>query len=230
MKDEMTWEELGFYELERLREDDSVFAVEILGEQTESSAIVWARHYGSLWEAVVRLYRVPGLNLTSDPWPAGARTFCRQYGRNQPLDPHVDLEAEYAAACARLETMDADCAEQTRHREAVHIFAARETVEDLDAMAQGMARGDNNRAASAYSIDAPSAARAGLAEAVAEFSDRPAATIDAPAAREIDNNPRAAGDEQEASRENMGSRLAHQARTNPNSQAQRREWDSGAVQ
>ena len=35
----------------------------------------------------------------------------------------------------------------TRHREAVHIFAARETVKDLEAMAKGMARADNKRAA-----------------------------------------------------------------------------------
>ncbi len=113
MQDELAAEELGFYELEGLRENDSVFTVEVLGENTEGSAIVWARHYSSLWEAVVRLYRVPGLNLTSDPWPADARTFCRQVGRNQPLDPHVDIEAEYHAAIARLETMDAERAEQS---------------------------------------------------------------------------------------------------------------------
>jgi len=41
----------------------------------------------------------------------------------------------------------------TRHREAVHIFAARETVKDLDAIARGMARADNKRAATAYCID-----------------------------------------------------------------------------
>ena len=41
----------------------------------------------------------------------------------------------------------------TRHREGVHIFAARETVKDLEAMAAGMGRPDNKRAASAYSID-----------------------------------------------------------------------------
>ena len=105
MTDEMTWEEVGFYELEGLREDDSVYTVEVLGEQTAGSAIVWARHYSSLWEAVVRLYRVPGLNLTSDSWPEGAMTFCRQVGRNQPPDPHVDVEAEYHAAIARLKTM-----------------------------------------------------------------------------------------------------------------------------
>ena len=62
----------------------------------------------------------------------------------------------------------------TRHREAVHIFAARETVKDLDAMARGMARIDNKRAATAYSIDAASAARAGLDKAVAAYSERPA--------------------------------------------------------
>jgi hypothetical protein len=59
----------------------------------------------------------------------------------------------------------------------VHIFAARETVKDLDEMAKGMARADNKRAASAYFIDEESAARAGLEKAVAEFSDRQAAPI-----------------------------------------------------
>jgi hypothetical protein len=41
----------------------------------------------------------------------------------------------------------------TRHRELVHIFAARETVRNLEAMAEGMARTENTRAATAYSID-----------------------------------------------------------------------------
>jgi ATP-dependent exoDNAse (exonuclease V) alpha subunit len=60
----------------------------------------------------------------------------------------------------------------TRHREAVHIFAARETVKDLEAMAEGMARADNKRAATAYRIDAPSAARAELDKAVEAYADR----------------------------------------------------------
>jgi hypothetical protein len=81
----------------------------------------------------------------------------------------------------------------TRHREAVHIFAARETVKDLDAMAQGMARPDNKRAASAYSIDEASAARAGLDEAVAEYSERRAppitATLDRAATVELATDP-----------------------------------------
>ena len=42
----------------------------------------------------------------------------------------------------------------TRHRESVEIFAARETVADLDAMARGLARPENKRAATAYHIDA----------------------------------------------------------------------------
>ena len=63
----------------------------------------------------------------------------------------------------------------TRHREAVHIFAARETVKDLETMAQGMARADNKRAATAYSIDPQSAARAELDRAEAGISERPAA-------------------------------------------------------
>src|SRR5271168_4073423 len=65
----------------------------------------------------------------------------------------------------------------TRHREAVHIFAARETVQDLDEMAKGMSRADNKRAASSYFINEESAARAGLEKAVAEFSDKPRPSI-----------------------------------------------------
>ena len=38
----------------------------------------------------------------------------------------------------------------TRHRETVQIFAARETVKDLDAMARAMSRRENKRAATAY--------------------------------------------------------------------------------
>jgi ATP-dependent exoDNAse (exonuclease V) alpha subunit len=63
----------------------------------------------------------------------------------------------------------------TRHREAVHIFAARETVKDLETMAQGMGRVENKRAATAYSIDPQSAARAELDRAEAGISERPAA-------------------------------------------------------
>jgi ATP-dependent exoDNAse (exonuclease V) alpha subunit len=63
----------------------------------------------------------------------------------------------------------------TRHREAVHIFAARETVKGLDDMAKGMARTDNKRAATAYSIDPHSAARAELDRAEAGISERPEA-------------------------------------------------------
>ena len=59
----------------------------------------------------------------------------------------------------------------------MHIFAARETVKDLDAMAAGMARADNKRAASSYFIDEQSAARAELKEAVAAYSKAQAAPI-----------------------------------------------------
>ena len=45
----------------------------------------------------------------------------------------------------------------TRHREAMHIFAAHETVENLEAMAQAMGRVENKRAATAYRIDDGSA-------------------------------------------------------------------------
>jgi hypothetical protein len=65
----------------------------------------------------------------------------------------------------------------SRHREDVHIFAARETVKDLDAMAEGMARTDNKRAATAYAIDEQSAARAELAKAVDQYRP-PAGSIE----------------------------------------------------
>ena len=60
----------------------------------------------------------------------------------------------------------------TRHRDAVHIFAARETVKDLDAMAQGLARPENKRAATAYRVDDVSAAREGFGEAGRAATDR----------------------------------------------------------
>lgn len=68
----------------------------------------------------------------------------------------------------------------TRHRESVHIFAARETVKDLEAMAEGMARADNKRAATAYRIDEQSAARAELDKAIAEYADRQPDITDTP--------------------------------------------------
>ena len=93
----------------------------------------------------------------------------------------------------------------TRHREAVHIFAARETVKDLDAMARGMARIDNKRAATAYSIDAASAARAGLDKAVAEYAARRAP----PAAR---GEPGSATQEGAAAQKARRHRLARPTR------------------
>jgi len=68
----------------------------------------------------------------------------------------------------------------TRHRESVHIFAARETVKDLEAMAAGMERAENKRAASAYSIDPHSA---GLELAMAELTERRPAAITETASR-----------------------------------------------
>jgi AAA domain len=73
----------------------------------------------------------------------------------------------------------------SRHRESVHIFAARETVKNLDEMAAGIARTDNKRAASVYQIDTASAERAELAKAVEEYQPPPASQslpqVDAPA-------------------------------------------------
>jgi hypothetical protein len=62
----------------------------------------------------------------------------------------------------------------SRHRESVHIFAARETVKNLDEMAAGMSRADNKRAATAFQIDEQSAARAQLEKAVQEYQPPPA--------------------------------------------------------
>jgi ATP-dependent exoDNAse (exonuclease V) alpha subunit len=73
----------------------------------------------------------------------------------------------------------------SRHRESVHIFAARETVKNLDEMAAGIARTDNRRAATAYQIDEQTAARADLEKAVQEYQPPPASQsfpqVDAPA-------------------------------------------------
>ena len=59
----------------------------------------------------------------------------------------------------------------TRHRESAHIFAARETVKDLEAMAKGMGRVENKRAATAYRIDNDAAVRAELEKTVATLAD-----------------------------------------------------------
>jgi hypothetical protein len=58
----------------------------------------------------------------------------------------------------------------TRHREQVHIFAARETVKDLDMMAKGLARTDNKRAATAYLLN--STDRAEIEKAVLALEGR----------------------------------------------------------
>ncbi len=52
----------------------------------------------------------------------------------------------------------------TRHREGVELFAARETVKDLEAMARAMSRTEGKRAATAYAIDP--AARLDIAQAL----------------------------------------------------------------
>jgi AAA domain-containing protein/relaxase-like protein len=59
----------------------------------------------------------------------------------------------------------------TRHKESVEIFASRETVKDLDAMARGLGRSENKRAATAYRIDNDAAIRAGLEKTVATLAD-----------------------------------------------------------
>jgi len=60
------------------------------------------------------------------------------------------------------------------------LLAARETVKDLEAMAHGMRRAANTRAATAYSIDPHSAARAvGLSERPASIAAEPQAAASA---------------------------------------------------
>ena len=81
------------------------------------------------------------------------------------------LDEAYVAHSAQWRSSAAYVA-LTRHREAVHIFAARETVKDLEAMAAGMARAENKRAASAYSIDPQSLL--GVEMMMQELTERPA--------------------------------------------------------
>jgi AAA domain/Relaxase/Mobilisation nuclease domain len=59
----------------------------------------------------------------------------------------------------------------TRHKESSEIFASRETVKDIAAMARGMGRSENKRAATAYRIDNDAAIRAGLEKTVATLAD-----------------------------------------------------------
>jgi ATP-dependent exoDNAse (exonuclease V) alpha subunit len=59
----------------------------------------------------------------------------------------------------------------TRHRESLHIFAASETVKDLEAMARSMGRVENKRAATAYRIDNDAEVRAELEKTVAALAD-----------------------------------------------------------
>jgi hypothetical protein len=74
----------------------------------------------------------------------------------------------------------------TRHKESIEIFASRETVRgmdkaheggartsanDLKAMARGLGRTENRRAATAYRIDNDAAVRAGLESTVATLAD-----------------------------------------------------------
>ena len=58
----------------------------------------------------------------------------------------------------------------TRHREGVHLYAARETVKDLGAVAKGFERSENKRAATAYHIDRAELASVEEALAAAERS------------------------------------------------------------
>jgi hypothetical protein len=56
------------YEVEGVRQDGSAFTVEILGRHSEGAALSLARHYARLWNATVRLYRVPFNNTGKAAW------------------------------------------------------------------------------------------------------------------------------------------------------------------
>jgi hypothetical protein len=71
------------YEIEGLRDDGTVYTVEILGElQSDDEAVTLAQRYADLWHSAVKLFRVPFINTTSTPWAADEMQFiCR-------LKPH----------------------------------------------------------------------------------------------------------------------------------------------
>ena len=69
----------------------------------------------------------------------------------------------------------------TRHRENVQLYAARETVKDLAAIAKGFERADNKRAALAYTIDPAQMAR--IDQAAASYTPPRQATAAKAASR-----------------------------------------------
>jgi hypothetical protein len=62
-----------------LRDDDSVYTVEILGYQTEAHALELAQQCADRWGgAKVNLIRVPFVHTSSAPWSDEQEIFIRQ--------------------------------------------------------------------------------------------------------------------------------------------------------
>ena len=75
------------YEVEGLRDNGEVYAVEILGQQTEANAIMIAQHWADLWRATVNLVRVPYVDTNgSAHWRKDEVHFIQQIPPSRPLD------------------------------------------------------------------------------------------------------------------------------------------------
>jgi hypothetical protein len=66
------------YEVHGLRSGGSTFTVEVLDPQSQDTAIQLAQHYANLWNAQVKLYRVPFVHTGSAPWGQGQMHFICQ--------------------------------------------------------------------------------------------------------------------------------------------------------
>ena len=107
-------------------------------------------------------------------------------------DPHMRSAAAYVAL--------------TRHRDNVHLYAARETVKDLAAIAKGFERADNKRAALAYTIDPAQMAR--IDQAAASYTPPRQATAAKAASRRQQAEGKAEAREDAADRALFGSAKA----------------------
>jgi hypothetical protein len=85
-------------------------------------------------------------------------------GQGKTLDVSYVAHSQYWRSSAAYVAL-------TRHRENVHIFASRETVKNLEAMAKGMARSDGKRAATVF-VPEPSQIL-GIEGEIALFDARP---------------------------------------------------------
>ncbi len=107
-------------------------------------------------------------------------------------DPHMRSAAAYVAL--------------TRHRENIHLYAARESVKDLAAIAKGFERADNKRAALAYTIDPAQMAR--IDQAAASYTPPRQATAAKAASRKQQAEGKAEAREDAADRALFGSAKA----------------------